>query len=166
MVANQTQSVVNNQNYELTQQNRDAKSAIIGLKFTRDGRTMNLEIWRKSIDIALGLMNGNHYLNPNQNICLETVYDLKQARAEVQAQETTQFIKPKRTTHNSKTKQKKTKIKQETYDSQTSNQKMRPNKKRKMRRKEKMIMNLIRQMKMNLKMNMMMKEIQIWMKSI
>ena len=87
MVANQTQSGITQQNYELTQAYKDARGASVDIKTNKDGHVVNLEAWRKGIDIALGLMNANLYLKPSMNVYLEDEELIKRAKAEVHTQE-------------------------------------------------------------------------------
>ena len=91
MVANQTQQTVSTQNYELTQSHRDAKNAMVDLK-VRDGKVLNLELWRKKLDVALGMMNANFYLNKFNNIYLTDENDIKKAKAEVHTLHTTTHL--------------------------------------------------------------------------
>ena len=42
-------------NIELTQQIKDAKNHITNLRLDNQGKVINLEAWRKSLDISLGI---------------------------------------------------------------------------------------------------------------
>jgi hypothetical protein len=94
MVASQTHTGSNTQNYELSQQARDAKSAAVMAKVSKEGKVTNLETWRKAIDVMLGLMHAIYLTGRNNNIHLHDPYDIQTAQAEVQTTYTTsQLIK-------------------------------------------------------------------------
>ena len=86
MVATQSQqgSSANAKSYELTQQARDAKSAAVCLKTNQAGKIINLEEWRRGLDVMFGLMNASHYTDENSNLYIQDPTQIMLAKAEVQ----------------------------------------------------------------------------------
>jgi hypothetical protein len=79
-------------NIELTQQIKDAKNHITNLRLDNQGKATNLEAWRKSLDISLGLVHAQLYIDENHNIYLDDEAQLQLAATEVHLQHTTQQI--------------------------------------------------------------------------
>ena len=85
MVANASQQGMNaSKSYELTQQAKDAKNVAVYIKMNSNGKIQNLEMWRRGIDVMLGLMTATHYTDENNNIYLDDPKQLLMAKAEVQ----------------------------------------------------------------------------------
>ena len=79
-------------NIELTQQIKDAKNHITNLRLDNQGKVINLEAWRKSLDISLGLVHAQIYTDENHNIYLDDEAQVQLAATEVHLQHTTQQI--------------------------------------------------------------------------
>ena len=78
--------------YELSQQKKDASDALRSIRVDKQGKPINLETWRKSLDIALNLIQGKHYLHPNHNISLVDSNSIAAAQADMQLVQVTKGI--------------------------------------------------------------------------
>ena len=94
MVANQEVHSTNKTQlyYELNQQKRDASDALRQLRVV-NGKPINIELWRKSLDTALSLINANHYLHYYYNKYLSDPTEISEARTEFQLKQVTTSMK-------------------------------------------------------------------------